>query len=131
MPEKPLVHGIFSVYPSEEARSFKGADTHPIGLELVFHNDGPGGEFARRLQSTMAKMPLSEAMLFRTAPVAEESMIGFDCFFKNTDALRKALSPALDGLGLYLADQHRALPKTALFDASRKIMAARQEAVLC
>ncbi len=131
MPEKRLVHGTFSVYPSEDARDFKSSETHPIGLELIFHNDGPGGEFARKFKATMARVPLSEGMLFGGATLSDGSMFSFDCFFKDTDALRTALSPALDGLGLYLADEHRVLPKTVLFDASKRIMKVRQEVAMC
>lgn len=128
MPKTRFVTGIFSVYKSEHALDFKRSNAYPVGLELIFRNDAPGRDFAQKLKKAFAALPEKDGLLFREQKDNAESTIGFDCFFKNTDALRKVLSPALDGIGLYHEDEERVISRTELFDQARRVVSAQCQA---
>lgn len=129
MSETKYVTGVFSVYASGQALDFNQSASYPIGLELIFRNDTHGREFAHKFKQAVAALPDAERVFFREQSDTGESVVGFDCFFKNTDALRKALSPALNGVQLIDEETERVVPRNSLVAASQQIMTATQRPI--
>lgn len=129
MSETKYVTGVFSVYASDQALDFNQSASYPIGLELIFRNDTHGREFAHKFKQAVAALPETERVFFQEQGDTRESVVGFDCFFKNTDALRKALSPALNGIQLLDEQTKRIVPQNSLVAASQRIMTSTQQPV--
>lgn len=129
MTDRPkFVSGIFSVYKSERAKDFREAERYPIGLEAIFRNDAAGLEFAANLQAAMKSMPPERGLLYHIEGDAGDVARHADCFFKDVDALRRALNESLPNMALYHEEQKGVLPKNALIDQARRLTA---EIVLC
>lgn len=129
MNEAKFLTGIFSVYDSERALDFNDSENYPIGLELIFTNDTTGKEFAQCFHKALAALPEEKGITYRVQGGNADPVRGYDCFFRDTDSLRRALADSFDGIGMYHEEEQRVIPRTALIDQARKIMATRQQAV--
>lgn len=130
MNEARFLTGIFSVYDSEQALHFTDSESYPLGLELIFNNDATGKAFAQRLDGVFASLPAEKATLYQKQGGGSDPVCAYDCFFGDTDTLRRALAESLDGIGMYHQEAQKVIPRTALVDEARTIMAQRRQTVM-
>ena len=129
MPDTRFITGIFSVYDSEQALHFTDSENYPLGLELIFNNDATGRAFAQRLDGVFSSLPAEKALIYQKQGGGSEPVCAYDCFFSDTDTLRRVLAESLEGIGMYHEEEEKVIPRTALLDEARNIIAQRRQAV--
>lgn len=124
-----FVSGIFSVYDSSQALDFSEHEQYPIGVELIFTNDDAGKRCADKLSKVFATLSESSGTIYRTHGKETDPVRGFDCFVKDTDALRRVFAETFDGVGIYHREDERVIPRMELLDEAKRIVASRKQGV--